>query len=162
MSKSILKWGNMYPAKALSHLQEQGLITSQQKKDWNDLRNSPAHPRLSKQSEAGKLKRRRRIASCCGLFYRLLFNILEYQGPQYSFDAKECSETYPFIRVLPDLGLNDQEIAIPETNCRLNKPSLKKTHDELMNRYYVGRFIKLEISARKELQDITQPCNAMV
>lgn len=82
---SVQRWGNMHSAKALNILVEKGLVLQGEKKAWGDLRNSAAHPVFKENNEASELKVRERISNTLTLFYRLVLNIFDYDGPMYEF-----------------------------------------------------------------------------
>lgn len=83
---SIKKWGNIHPQKALSVLVEKGAINEKEKKNWIKLRNSSSHPRLTKLSNDKKQKQDDRLYSCLCLFYKLVFNIYNYDGAYFDFN----------------------------------------------------------------------------
>lgn len=99
---TVERWGNIHPMKALSILVEKGLVLKAERKSWRDLRNSSAHPVFKEISEASQLKEQDRLATTLTLFYRLILNIFEYEGPMFEFrpNSKPDFKIRPFIKVL--------------------------------------------------------------
>lgn len=99
---SVKRWGNIHPAKALTILVDKGLVLQVERKAWVDLRNSAAHPVFKENNEASQLKERERISNTLTLFYRLVLNILEYDGPMYEFrvNAKPEFLKRKYVQVL--------------------------------------------------------------
>lgn len=89
---NVERWGNIHPAKALTILVEKGLVLQNEKKSWGDLRNSAAHPIFKENNEASELKTRERISNTLTLFYRLVLNVFDYDGPMYEFRANAKPE----------------------------------------------------------------------
>lgn len=102
IKKFIGRWGNIHPKKALDHLENIKVIEKRQIKNWSDLRNSSAHPKLMKQDEGRKRKDINRTIICLGLFYRLILNVFSYKGAQYAFEKPKDSKLviYEHINVL--------------------------------------------------------------
>lgn len=98
----IGRWGNIHPKKALVHLESIGVIEKRQIKNWSDLRNSSAHPKLMKQDESRRRKDISRTIICLGLFYRLILNVFSYKGAQYAFEKPKDNKLviYEYINVL--------------------------------------------------------------
>ncbi|MFW9082950.1 hypothetical protein ACOI7N_00050 [Pseudomonas sp. P2758] len=89
---SVERWGNIHSAKALTILVEKGLVLQDEKKAWGDLRNSAAHPVFKENNEASELKARERISKTLTLFYRLVLNVFDYDGPMYEFRVSNKPE----------------------------------------------------------------------
>ena len=100
--KFIGRWGNVHPKKALDYLESVNVIEKRQIKNWSDLRNSSAHPKLMKQDEGRKRKDINRTIICLGLFYRLILNVFEYRGAQYAFEKPKDSKLviYEYVNIL--------------------------------------------------------------
>ncbi|WP_413402622.1 hypothetical protein ACLKMI_07360 [Pseudoalteromonas sp. KJ71-7] len=100
--KFIARWGNVHPKKVLDHLESVKVIEKRQIKNWVDLRNSSAHPKLMKQDEGRRRKDINRTIICLGLFYRLVLNVFAYKGAQYAFEEPKDGKlvTYEYINVL--------------------------------------------------------------
>lgn len=98
----VKRWGNIHPAKALTILMEKGLVLQIEKKAWGELRNSAAHPVFKVNNEASELKERERISNTLTLFYRLVLNIFEYDGPMYEFRVNTKPEFFrrTYVQVL--------------------------------------------------------------
>ncbi|SDU40412.1 MULTISPECIES: hypothetical protein [Pseudomonas fluorescens group] len=99
---SVVRWGNIHPGKALGILIDKGLVLRTEKKAWNDLRNSAAHPMFKENDNLNQLKEQWRISNTLTLFYRLVLNIFEYDGPMYEFRANEKPNFFKreYVRVL--------------------------------------------------------------
>jgi hypothetical protein len=102
IKKFIGRWGNIHPKKALEHLESVKIIEKRQIKNWSELRNSSAHPKLMKQDEERKRKDINRTIICLGLFYRLILNVFSYKGAQYAFEKPKDSNLviYEYINIL--------------------------------------------------------------
>lgn len=102
IKKFIGKWGNIHPKKALDYLEKVKVIEKRQIKNWSDLRNSSAHPKLMKQDEGRKRKDINRTIICLGLFYRLSLNVFAYKGAQFAFEKPKDRKLviYEYINVL--------------------------------------------------------------
>ncbi len=83
----VSKWGNTHPKKALMYLIDEELITNQQKKAWDDMRNSSAHPRIDKDCVSRQKKDDDRIIKTLGLFYHLILLVYSYTGTAYTYKA---------------------------------------------------------------------------
>lgn len=99
---SVERWGNIHPAKALTMLVDKGLALQVEKKAWAELRNSAAHPVFKENNEASQLKERERISNTLTLFYRLVLNVFEYDGPMYEFRVNAKPEFFKreYVEVL--------------------------------------------------------------
>jgi hypothetical protein len=82
----IEKWGNIHPKKSLDYLVTKGIVEKRHVKNWVDLRNSSAHPKLMVSSEGRKRKDIGRTIVCLGLFYRLALNVFSFKGAQYAYE----------------------------------------------------------------------------
>lgn len=90
---TVERWGNIHPAKALSILSDKSLVLKPERKAWIDLRNAAAHPVFKENNEARQIKERDRTANTLNLFYRLILNILKYEGPIFKFRANSQPDT---------------------------------------------------------------------
>ncbi len=99
---SVERWGNIHPARALAILVEKGLILQVEKKAWSQLRNSAAHPRFRENNEACEVKEQARIFNTLTLFYRLVLNVFDYDGPMYEFRGNKKPEFFQrkYVQVL--------------------------------------------------------------
>ena len=86
IKRYIEKWGNVHPKRALIYLKDKGVIEQYHIQNWVSLRNSAAHPKLTKQDEARERKNLDRMYICLGLFYRLALNVFAYSGPKFAFE----------------------------------------------------------------------------
>lgn len=86
IKRYIEKWGNVHPKRALIYLKDKGVIDQYHIRNWVSLRNSAAHPKLTKLDEARERKNLDRMYICLGLFYRLALNVFAYSGPKYAFE----------------------------------------------------------------------------
>jgi hypothetical protein len=102
ISGFVAKWGNIHAPKALSILVEKGLISDKEKKAWEKIRHSSAHPTFIEQSDARMQKDHDRMAKCLNLFYRLVLNIFEYSGAQYEYGEPRKPDVVvrPYLNVL--------------------------------------------------------------
>lgn len=82
LEKHIGNWGKVHPKKALSYLIEKKIIHNDHLTTWNKLRNSSAHPRLSKPTEERRQKDIYKTIFCLRLFYILTLNAFKYSGHQ--------------------------------------------------------------------------------
>lgn len=78
---SVSHWKNITAAKALEHLIEQGIITTEDKNLWRKLRNESAHPKLRDVNLASEILERENVSSCLNLFHKLTLNTLAFSGP---------------------------------------------------------------------------------
>jgi hypothetical protein len=92
---SVSYWKNITAAKALDYLIEQGVITSADKKLWQELRNESAHPKVREDNLAKERLEREKVSSCLNLFHKIVLNTLAFSGPIWVLQAgKEpaCAE----------------------------------------------------------------------
>lgn len=80
LSESVSYWKNITAKKALDILEEENVITPEDKKVWGNLRNSCAHPRIKVSNSAEEQKRRDEVFSCLDLLNKLVLNIIGYSG----------------------------------------------------------------------------------
>ncbi|WIG78455.1 hypothetical protein KFZ67_06335 [Photobacterium damselae] len=78
---SVSYWKNITAAKALDYLIEQSVITSLDKKLWQELRNESAHPKVHEENLAKEKLEREKVLSCLNLFHKLVLNTLMFSGP---------------------------------------------------------------------------------
>lgn len=99
---AVRRWGNIHPTAALNFLIKAGVITTQEKKAWDKLRNSSAHPVFRNNDELRDSKEIERLLSTLTLMYRLIFNVFEYDGPILNFRAGKGNEllAHKYINVL--------------------------------------------------------------
>ena len=98
----VSKWGNIHPKKLLDYLVSIEVIEKRHVKNWTDLRNSSAHPKLMVDNEGRRRKDIGRLIVCLGLFYRLALNVFSYKGAQYAYEKPKDSKliTYKPVNVL--------------------------------------------------------------
>lgn len=98
----VEKWGNIHAPKALTLLVEKGLISEAEKKAWEKIRHSSAHPKFIEQSDARLIKNHERMARCLNLFYSLVLNVFGYDGAQYEFGEPRKPDIVlrPYVSVL--------------------------------------------------------------
>lgn len=92
---SVSYWKNITAAKALDYLIEQDVITSADKKLWQELRNESAHPKVREDNLAKEILEREKVSSCLNLFHKIVLNTLAFSGPIWILQAgKEpvCAE----------------------------------------------------------------------
>lgn len=108
INKSIERWGNIHAPKALSILAEAELISETEKKAWEKIRHSSAHPTFIEQSDARQVKEFERMAQCLNLFYRLALNVFGYSGAQYEFGEPRNPSIVirPYIDILMNTPTN--------------------------------------------------------
>jgi hypothetical protein len=80
LSGSVSFWGNITAKKALDILEEEGVISIDDKKIWGKLRNRCAHPKVKESNSAEEQRRRDEVLSCLDLFNKLILNALSYSG----------------------------------------------------------------------------------
>jgi hypothetical protein len=80
LSGSVSYWKNITAKKALDILEEENVITSEDKKVWEKLRNRCAHPTIKVSNSAEEQKRRDAVLSCLDLLNKLVLNIIGYSG----------------------------------------------------------------------------------
>lgn len=109
LSDTIKNWGKLTPRKALLKLSELKVINKNQIQDWQNLRNSAAHPRHIDNLEERQSKDYRRLAECINLFYRLSLNVFSYNGPCYEFGGpgEHTLKSYPYVNVLYEEASQD-------------------------------------------------------
>lgn len=78
---SVSYWKNITAAKALDYLIEQGVITTSDKKLWQELRNESAHPKVREDNLTKERLEREKVSSCLNLFHKLVLNTLAFSGP---------------------------------------------------------------------------------
>lgn len=78
---SVSYWKNITAAKALDYLIEQHVITSSDKKLWQEIRNESAHPKIREDNLAKERLEREKVSSCLNLFHKLVLNTLAFSGP---------------------------------------------------------------------------------
>lgn len=102
IKRYVEKWGNIHPKKALEHLVEKRVLEKHHIKNWVDLRNSSAHPKLTVPSEGRKRKNIGRTIVCLGLFYRLSLNIFSFKGAQYAYEKPRDDKLviYEYVNIL--------------------------------------------------------------
>ncbi|NMX57127.1 hypothetical protein [Pseudomonas sp. WS 5146] len=110
--KHVAGWGNLYAAKALGMLVEKNLISTAEKKAWEKLRHSAAHPKFTPSTTERQIKEHHRVASCINLFNKLVLNVYSYSGPQFEFG--EVRKPRIIMHDMVDiLGLEKQSIQNP-------------------------------------------------
>lgn len=100
--KFVERWGNIHAPKALSILVDKGLISEEERKAWEKIRNSSAHPTFIEQSDARQIKDHERMARCLNLFYRLVLNVFEYSGAQYEYGEPRKANVVvrPYVNIV--------------------------------------------------------------
>ena len=78
---SVSYWKKITAAKALVYLIEHGVITIEDKKLWQDLRNESAHPKVREENLAKERLELEQVLSCLDLFHKLILNTLKFSGP---------------------------------------------------------------------------------
>lgn len=78
---NVSYWETITAAKALDKLIVQGVITKEDKKMWQDLRNESAHPKVRKSNLANERLEHAKVSSCLNLFHKLVLNTLSFSGP---------------------------------------------------------------------------------
>ncbi|TKB54295.1 hypothetical protein [Ferrimonas aestuarii] len=92
---SVSYWKNITASKALDYLIEQGVITSSDKKLWQELRNESAHPKVREDNLVQERLEREKVSSCLNLFHKIVLNTLAFSGPIWILQAGEepvCTE----------------------------------------------------------------------
>ena len=74
-------------SKALDILVDEGVINADDKKVWNEVRNSSAHPSTKELNTSEEKKKRDKGLRCLNLFHKLVLNIIEYSGPTNVFEV---------------------------------------------------------------------------
>ncbi|MEN2751717.1 hypothetical protein AAIR29_08735 [Psychrobacter sp. FBL11] len=86
---SVSYWKNVTAAKALNYLVEHKIITSDDKKLWQNLRNESAHPKVREENLARERLEIEQVLSCLDLFHKLILNTLKFSGPIRVLQLKE-------------------------------------------------------------------------
>lgn len=84
---SVSYWKNITAAKALNYLVEHKIITIDDKKLWQKLRNESAHPKVRENDLAKERLELEQVLSCLNLFHKLILNTLTFSGPIIIFQA---------------------------------------------------------------------------
>lgn len=84
---SVSYWKNITAAKALNYLVEHKIITIDDKKLWQELRNESAHPKVRENDLAKERLELEQVLSCLNLFHKLILNTLTFSGPIIIFQA---------------------------------------------------------------------------
>ncbi len=102
IKRYVEKWGNIHPKKSLEYLVIKGVLEKRHIKNWVDLRNSSAHPKLVVSSEGRRRKDIGRTIVCLGLFYRLALNIFSFKGAQYAYEEPKDDKlvVYRYVNLL--------------------------------------------------------------
>lgn len=86
---SVSYWKNITAAKALNYLVEHKIITTDDKKLWQELRNESAHPKVRENDLDKERLELERVLSCLDLFHKLILNTLKFSGPIRILQLKE-------------------------------------------------------------------------
>lgn len=84
---NVSYWKKITAAKALSHLIEHGIITTTDKKLWQELRNESAHPKIREEDLAKERLELEQVLSCLDLFHKLILNTLAFSGPIFTLQS---------------------------------------------------------------------------
>lgn len=84
---SVSYWKNITAAKALDYLIEHGVITTADKKLWQELRNESAHPKIREDNLVKEKLEREKVSSCLNLFNKIVLNTLAFSGPIWVLQA---------------------------------------------------------------------------
>ena len=99
LSGSVSYWKDITAKKALDILEEEVVISAEDKKVWSKLRNRCAHPKIKELNSAEEQKRRDEVLSCLDLFNKLLLNAIGYSGI-VNFVKTEEASVVKYIDVL--------------------------------------------------------------
>ena len=86
---SVSYWKNITAAKALNYLVEHGVVTTEDKKLWQDLRNESAHPKIREEGLAKERLELVMVISCLDLFHKVFLITLKFSGPIRVLQLKE-------------------------------------------------------------------------
>jgi len=89
LKSSASYWKNITAAKALDLLINDEIIDAGNKKVWQSLRNSSAHPKIKELNSAEEQKKLDDLLDCLNLFHKLVLNIIGYSGPINDFNSNE-------------------------------------------------------------------------
>lgn len=78
---NVSYWETITAAKALDKLIIHGVITKEDKKLWQALRNESAHPKIRECNLANERLEHEKVSSCLNLFHKLVLNTLSFSGP---------------------------------------------------------------------------------
>jgi len=78
---NVSYWKAITAATALEKLIVQGVITKEDKKLWQELRNESAHPKVRENNLANERLEHEKVSSCLNLFHKLVLNTLAFSGP---------------------------------------------------------------------------------
>lgn len=78
---SISYWKNITAPKALDYLIDRRIITIDDKKLWQKLRNESAHPKVKESNLSKDRLEHEKVLSCLNLFHKLILNTLAFSGP---------------------------------------------------------------------------------
>ena len=78
---SVSYWRNITAAKALDYLIGYEVVTANDKKLWQKLRNESAHPKVREEDLAKEKLELEQVLSCLDLFHKLILNTLKFSGP---------------------------------------------------------------------------------
>ena len=78
---SVSYWKSITAAKALGYLIERGVVTTADKKLWQELRNESAHPKVREENLDKERLELEQVLSCLNLFHKLILNTLSFSGP---------------------------------------------------------------------------------
>jgi len=81
MKSDISYLKKISPSKALDILIDEGVINADDKKIWNEVRNSSAHPSTKELNTSEEKEKRDKGLRCLTLFHKLVLNTIEYSGP---------------------------------------------------------------------------------
>lgn len=84
---SVSYWKSITAAKALNYLVEHKIITIDDKKLWQELRNESAHPKVRENDLAKERLELEQVLSCLNLFHKLILNTLTFSGPIIIFQG---------------------------------------------------------------------------
>ncbi|KQA16608.1 hypothetical protein [Vibrio metoecus] len=89
LQSSVSYWKNITAARALDILIAEGVLADNDKKLWNSIRNTSAHPLSKELSNVEEQKKRDDLYSCIDIFHKLILNVLAYSGPVTLFSSED-------------------------------------------------------------------------
>ncbi|EJI1392919.1 hypothetical protein NDL37_002590 [Vibrio parahaemolyticus] len=93
---SVSHWNNVTSSHALSYLIKKGLLVKGDKKNWTELRNSCAHPKVIDKTIDEEREEASSVFACLNLFYRLILNTLSYSGWINLHEPQQEVKVVPF------------------------------------------------------------------